>query len=193
MARWVVAVALVTAACRGDDSQSVQGSFDLQGAEVDGEWPDAEPLSAEVARLAAVVVEAPKVVTAGDEAVVVIELRNPSNTSVRLDPCPTWVAWLEGENTGIATTLSGNLPCGELRRVDAGDRVRLRLAIPAPHEVDCHDGYDPDFGWQLLDGDESRVGTSVIGIPMRESDSSPPNDCGAGRALYPDPPGMERT
>jgi hypothetical protein len=144
-------------------------------------------------RLSAVVVEAPKVVTAGDEAVVVIELRNPGGSSVRLDPCPTWVAWLSGEDSGIATSLTGDLPCGDLERIGPGERVRLRLMIPAPREVDCHDGYDPDFNWQLLDGDESRVRTPTIGIPMRESDSAPVNDCGAGRTLYPDPPALERT
>lgn len=187
VAALLVAIGLVTAACVGDDSTDGARSFDLQGEEADRDSLAAAELSADLGRLTAVVVEAPKVVTAGDDVEVVIELRNPTEAPLSLQPCPTWEAWVADNGP---TRLVGNLPCDEIERIEEGEQIRLRLTIEFPTQVECHDGYDPEFSWQLRDAKRSDIRASV-GIPMRESDSASANDCGAPTTAP--PPDLERT
>ena len=183
----LAAIGLVSAACVGDDSPGGVRSFDLRGDEVHGDWPAAPELPAALTRLGAVVVEVPEVVTAGDDVDVVIELRNRGDAALSLQPCPTWAAWVADDGP---TRLTGTLPCDEIERIDAGERIRLELTIDFPAEVACRDGYGPELYWQLRDADRSGVRASVD-VPMRERDSAPPYDCGAPTTVA--PPDLERT
>jgi len=173
----LVVTGLMAAACTGTgDGQDGLRSFDLDGQESTADpWSDARDLSAEWGALSAVVVEAPEVVTAGEDLDVVIEVHNPAHDALSVDPCPTWSAGYEGENTGLATTLAGELPCDQIERFEARERIQLRLTIPSPTQVDCEDGGDPLFTYLIEGSDGVRAS---IRIPMREHSSAPTNDCG---------------
>ena len=146
-------------------------------------------LSVGWADVSAAVVEAPAVVTVGEQVEVVVELHNPAKAAVSLDPCPVWVAWYGGENDAIMTTLTGDLPC-KVGRIEAGERMRLTLTVPSLPDVDCHDGYDPDFVFELR-GLEYPGVRAATGIPIRERGFTAPNDCGAPPTTG--PPELERT
>jgi hypothetical protein len=86
------------------------------------------------------------------------------------------------------TTLTGDLPCKEVERIEAGESIRLEVTVPSLPDVDCHDGYDPDFVWNLPGLEYARA---AAGIPIRERGSTAPNDCGAPTTAG--PPELERT
>jgi hypothetical protein len=176
----LVVLSSLAAACSGDDGSNGPRSFDLEGQDDDaGSRPEIPRLSAEWAAVSAVVVEAPEIATADTDLDLVVELRNPTEEPLTLSPCPVWTAWFEGENTGLATVVRGDLPCDDIERLEAGERIRLRVTVPAPTQVDCSDGGDPLLGWRLHLGqdDDDVIRGAEIRIPMRESDSSPANVC----------------
>jgi hypothetical protein len=191
LTRFLIVVCLLAAACSGEEPGAA-GVFNLDGEEFEGDWPPGPPLSADWTEVAAVVVQAPAVVTAGEEVDVVVELRSQAKDALSLDPCPTWVGWVLGENSSLAPTLTGHLPCDQLDHIEPEQRVRLGITLPAPSDVDCHDGYDPDFVWKLLDGQEHVI-EARVNIPMREKDSAAPNDCGGRAGTTAPPPDLERT
>jgi hypothetical protein len=186
-------VGLLLPACTSGDSDA---QIELEGEEVPATetGPVGPPLSAAWSTASATVVEAPAVATAGATIEVVVELRNPKGGSLlSLDPCPRWEASIAAENNSLSTRLSGDLPCDAMKRIEVGQRVRFRITIPAPAEVDCQDGYDPDFHWRLRDGEDVAIEAIPVNIPMRETDSAPPNDCGGRAGTTVPPPDLERT
>jgi len=161
----LVAMVLLVAACSDGDGTGGLRSFDLEGKPANTR-PDVPELSGDQRRLDYVVVEAPVTVTAGADLDVVVELRNPLVDPVALDPCPGWYGGYGGDTSTI--TLTGLLPCEEIKRFEPGERIRLRLTVPSPSAVDFNEGGEyPDFTWYLLGQDLLR--TSVA-IPMRDPD-----------------------
>jgi hypothetical protein len=179
-------IGLLAAACTGGDSDSSPRAFKLVSEVF---RPDTRtrtnvfpPLPAGWQRVEAAVIEASEVVTAGDEAEVVIELRNTGPDALSLDPCPKWLATYSGLNYTIDDrALTGTLPCDEIERIQSGERIRLGLTISAQPKADCHDGREPEFRWSLIDGfDDDSPPDATMVIPLRPRDTSPPNDCTAG-------------
>ena len=188
---FLTVVGVLLPACSDDASD---GRFELEGEELHGAERDpvGPLLSAAWGTASAAVIEAPAVATAGDTVEVLIELRNPEEGSLlSLDPCPRWEASIAAET--LSTRLAGALPCDELERIEAGERVQFVIAIRAPADVDCHDGYDPDFYWALLDGGDVAIEAAPVNIPMRKTDSAAPNDCGGRAGTTVPPPDLERT
>src|SRR4051794_39451833 len=84
----LVAVAVILSGACSGDSSGVR-SFDLEGHEYHGDGrPEGPDMPYPWESIEAVVIEAPTVVTVGDEVHVVVELRNPNVQRVELDPCP---------------------------------------------------------------------------------------------------------
>ncbi len=116
----------------------------------------------------AVVVEAPTAVAAGDDVDVVIELRNPQMEPVDATECPVWSGGFGHEDEFVA--LTGLLPCDEIERIEAGERIQLRITVPAPAAVGNNEGGEhAAFQW-ALEGEHFLDVTASLAIPMREND-----------------------
>ena len=74
---------------------------------------------------------------------------------------------IAADTSELNTRHSGELPCDELREIEPGHRVRFEITVRAPAQVECRDGYDPDFYWSILDGDGVAVEATPVNIPMR--------------------------
>ena len=152
---------------RGSGSTDLR-SFELEGQDAGADsLPRIPHLSSDWGGVTAAVVAAPVVVTAGEDLDVVVELRNPPVDALALDPCPVWTGIFSGENNE-STSLIGNLPCEEIKQLDPGERIRLRLTVPSPPQVDFSEGGEhPAFTWELNGGYSGPIRTSLA-IPMRE-------------------------
>ncbi len=163
----IAAVAIVMAGSCSDDPSDMR-SFKLTGEEYHGQGrPEGPTLSEPWTYVEAVVVEAPVVVTVGEDVDAVVELRNPTVDPIGLDPCPVWSAYFGGESGTSALTV-GELPCDGIDEIEPGERIRLRLTVPSPERVDFDEGGEySTFIWYLGDDWDDRAS---VAIPMQEPD-----------------------
>jgi hypothetical protein len=167
--RLLAAIGLLTCACTDDGKSGGLRSFDLEGEAHEGEErPEAPHVHPDWRFVQAVVVEAPAVVTAGEDVGVVIELRNPQMDPVAVDECPVWSGGFGHEDEFVA--LTGLLPCDEIGQLGAGERIQLRLSVPAPSVVGNNEGGEhAAFTW-ALEGELFLDVTASVAIPMQEAD-----------------------
>jgi len=86
----------------------------------------------------AVILEAPRSVSADERFRIVVELRNPTMQEVKLSPCP-WFHADFGES-GTVTAAHGRLPCEAIGSIGSGERIRLRLPMTAPSQATAGEG-----------------------------------------------------
>lgn len=175
VARWITGLAvigLVVGACSGDDREaSGSRSFDLEVTELPAPaGPTGPAMRQEWSSVDAVVIGSPELVTTGEDVDVVVELRNGSDSSLELDPCPAWGAGI-GESTENAYA-TGALPCDDIGSLQPGERIRLHLKMPSPDKVPtAGDGKLVSFYWCVLGGEgqaSCMTQDASIVLPIRE-------------------------
>jgi len=90
------------------------------------------------------------VVTAGgDDFPLVLEMHNPLDEVISLDPCPVWEAGM-GESSEVSS-VEGTLPCEEIGSLRPGERITLRMDMPpTEHAVEDQEGDGlVGLGWRL--------------------------------------------
>ena len=114
--------------------------------------------------MSAVVIAAPESVSAGSTFPVEVELRNGSLDELDLEQCPVWIAAMgeSSENSNV----EGRLPCDEIESLGGGERIRLRLDMPATEfAITGEGGVYATLGWRLR-GNYVEDATASIPIPM---------------------------
>jgi hypothetical protein len=108
---------------------------------VDSDTALAQPLSDDLVKLALRVTDAPDEVMPGERLAFVVELRNPTESPIALDPCPALFTSF-GES-GTAAFEVSRLNCSDAPdTVQLGEAVRFRWEIEIPDTDDFHDGFE---------------------------------------------------
>jgi hypothetical protein len=151
--------------CKDSGDEPGLRSFDLEAepfaAEPSLEVPE---LPTEWTAVDAVVISAPSSVEEGSTFPVEIELRNRSFDPIDLEPCPVWLASI-GESSEVSN-VEGALPCSAIGTIDGGERIRLKLQMPATEFAVTNEGGEYASLVWLMRGDLQEQTRASIAVPM---------------------------
>lgn len=136
----VVAGALVAVVLGWRPFGGGERAIPFRSQPVDAEAALRQPLSDEQLRLSLGVVDVPSTVAPGEDLELVVELRNPTSSSIALAPCP--VLFTSFGESGTAAFEVSRLNCADAPgAVEPGDVLRFRWRIAIPTSADFHDGF----------------------------------------------------
>ncbi len=174
----------VTIAIPGGGSVAVHGSFDVECGLYVGEFgvtpPDpvypTPPLGGATFKL-----DLPASVQAGDQLRYVVDIANPTDADMTLDPCPSYLQ--QGPDDPGKTPLQLN--CDAVHEVAAGQTVRFAMQLPIPADtptgpaqvcwtlVDITSGKDGGCGSVEIEGTDTPCASDQLAATIAGPGTTP--------------------
>ena len=151
----VAASLLMIAGCGGYDGGVVPFEEHSEGSLDNADIPPATP---EQQRLVPRAKDFPKSLTMGETLRYVVELHNPTEEPISLDPCPGYYqAWGE---SGTAVFGPGVLNCDEgPDEIGPGETVAFEMELDIPTSIDGADCFSGSVFWYLGSSGKSSEST----------------------------------